>query len=158
MHFKECQWNQQHCKLTKFYDSAPISFSASWQKCLKANECLYEFVCRQRMNKNLVLRLALDSSQRLLDWQLFWRLWAANRGVRRRYSVLEITCWSTFTGRKKRRRLRAQSPKTVPVPAQSIHDWLPGSLLWNSPLPPQHSSCILTSLALCMLFPQTMWL
>lgn len=53
---------------------------------------------------------------------------------------------------------RAQSSKNAPLPAQRISDWLPGSLLWNIPLPLQPSSCILTSLALCKLFPHTMWL
>lgn len=47
---------------------------------------------------------------------------------------------------------RAQSPKNAPLPAQRIPDWLPGSLLWNSPLPLQSNSCILTSLALLQAF------
>jgi len=59
-------------------------------------------------------------------------------------SDLEITCCSSFAGKKEGGSI-AQDPKNAPLRAQGIPDWLPGSLLWNIPLPLQPSSCILTS-------------
>lgn len=79
--------------------ASSISFSASWQKCLKTNKYFYEFAgstnCEQKPSETFLH--STPPRNRMID-----SCFEAYRDVRRGDSDLEITCCSSLAGKKRR--------------------------------------------------------